>query len=376
MRDHRVEERPSTPLELLFDLCFVVAVAFLAAELHHGVAEAHGWEAIGVYALLFVPVWWAWMSYTWYATAFSHDDGVTRMLTFAQMGGILAVAAAIPSAAEGHLVPFATAYALMRLPLILQWVRSGIVDPGHRGFAFTYAAGSIIAQVLWLAGALVGAVAGLVIFVIALGVELATPIAAVGRTPDRVFHPRHIAERYGLFTIIVLGETILAVSTGLSEVIEDGLLEADVLLAVFAALLLAAAVWWIYFATLSTDALERNRAAAFGWGYGHYVIFAAVAAMGAGIRAELDVVSGHGHPAIPSGAAVVAGAAALTLGALAALARVADPASRISHLVVAGVLLAGLAGLASTLGGLVTLLVGAGVVVVAVAVGTWRARTA
>ena len=64
MRDHTVEERPSTPLELLFDLCFVVAVAFLATELHHGIAENHTVEAVISYGLLFIPIWWAWMSYT------------------------------------------------------------------------------------------------------------------------------------------------------------------------------------------------------------------------------------------------------------------------------------------------------------------------
>ena len=80
MRDHTVHERPSTPLELLFDLCFVVAVAFLAAELHHGLAGGHAISAVAAYALLFVPIWWAWMSYSWFATAFSHDDAITLSL--------------------------------------------------------------------------------------------------------------------------------------------------------------------------------------------------------------------------------------------------------------------------------------------------------
>lgn len=159
MRDHTVHERPSTPLELLFDLCFVVAVAFLAAELHHGLAGGHAISAVAAYALLFVPIWWAWMSYSWFATAFSHDDAITRVLTLAQMGGVLALAAAIPSATRGELVPFAVAYAVMRLPLILNWLRSAYADPVHRAFALTYAAGSTVAQLLWVAGRWRGAAA-------------------------------------------------------------------------------------------------------------------------------------------------------------------------------------------------------------------------
>ena len=375
MRDHTVHERPSTPLELLFDLCFVVAVAFLAAELHHGLAGGHAIPAVAAYALLFVPIWWAWMSYSWFATAFSHDDAITRVLTLAQMGGVLALAAAIPSATRGELVPFAVAYAVMRLPLILNWLRSAYADPVHRAFALTYAAGSTVAQLLWVAGALAGGGGGRVVFVAALLVELATPVLAVRRSPDRVFHPGHIAERYGLFTIIVLGETILAVSTGLVEVVEDGLVAADVLLAVGCALVIAAALWWAYFAALSTEALERNRAAAFFWGYGHYAIFAAIAAVGAGVRALVQgltaapasAASAHGsgagfavgvqaeHGAGSAGAITVAIAAAIALFALAAMARAAEHRRPIGHLIGPAIGLLVAAAATPAIGPLVTL---------------------
>lgn len=331
MRDHAIEERTATPLELAFDLCFVVAVAFLAAELHHGLADGHPWSALATYVLLFVPIWWAWMSYTWFATSFSHDDRWTRILTFAQMGGILAVAAAIPAAADGDLVPFAAAYALMRVPLVLQWLRSAAADPVHRAFAVTYAAGSALAQALWVLGAVLGGPFGAAVLVAALAVELGTPMRAVRQAPGRVFHPRHIAERYGLFTIIVLGETVLAVSVGLREVLERGLGAQSTAL-VAGALVSAAALWWVYFAALSTDALVRNRAAAFVWGYGHYVVFAAIAAIGAGVRAEIDVAAGIGHAHGHAGAATVAVGVAVTLVSLAVLARVADPRARVAVL--------------------------------------------
>jgi low temperature requirement protein LtrA len=316
MRDHTVTERAATPLELLFDLCFVVAVAVLAAELDHGIVDGHALEAAATYALLFVPIWWAWMSYTWFATAFSHDDGLTRVLTLLQMGGVLAVAAAIPTAWEGELLPFALAYAAMRLPLVLQWVRSALDDPPHRAFALTYATGSVLAQVLWVVGAVLAPAATVVVFVAALATELATPVLAVRRSPDRVFHPGHVAERYGLFTIIVLGETILAVSVGLRDALdgEGGPGSAPVVVA--AALVIAFGLWWTYFDSLGRDALTRHRRAAFLWGYGHYAVFAAVAAIGAGVQAQLHLVhDDHGVDEVVQVAAVAV-PVAVSLGAI------------------------------------------------------------
>ncbi len=324
MRDHDIDDRPSTPLELLFDLCFVVAVAVLASELDHGIVDGHGWEAAATYALLFVPIWWAWMSYTWFATAFSHDDALTRLLTLLQMGGVLAVAAAIPTAWEGDLLPFSVAYAAMRLPLILQWLRSGRNDVVHRAFAFTYAAGSVLAQVLWVVGSALPTPGTAALFVAALAVELVTPVLAVQRSPDQVYHPGHIAERYGLFTIIVLGETILAVSVGLRDALdgEGGLGSAPVVVA--AALVIAFGLWWIYFDVLGRDALTRNRKAAFLWGYGHYALFAALGALGAGVQAQLHLAHEDGSTEALVSVAAVALPVAISLASIAWLQQAAN----------------------------------------------------
>ena len=238
-------------------------------------------------------------------------------------------------------------YAVMRLPLIAQWVRSALADPPHRAFALTYAVGSTIAQVIWVIGALLPGWARGVAFAVALTVELATPVLAVRRSPDRVFHAGHIAERYGLFTIIVLGESILAVSLGLREVVEASGLAWGVLAAVTAVLVITFALWWLYFDTLGADALLRNRQAAFAWGYGHYAIFAGVAAIGAGARVVLDTLT---DPVAQSGAVgyagvrVIAGAVAVVLIALLVLARLSRPVPPLTlvvgALVSAGVCLA------------------------------------
>ena len=91
-RDPTEAHRASTPLELFFDLSFVVAVAAGAAELHHGLAEGHLGTLLG-YAFVFFAVWWAWMNYSWFASAYDTGDVVFRLLTFVIMAGVLVLAA-------------------------------------------------------------------------------------------------------------------------------------------------------------------------------------------------------------------------------------------------------------------------------------------
>lgn len=316
--------RAATPLELLFDLCFVVAVAALAAELHHEISHDHALDGAITYAVLFVPVWWAWMSYSWFATAFDNDDAGFRLLTGAQMLGVLAVAATVPAAFAGDVTAFTVAYTLMRLPLVVQWLRAAHDDPAHRAFALRYAGGTVLAQALWLGALAVPAPGRLAVWALALAVDLGTPMLAVRAAPGRVFHPEHVAERYGLFTIIVLGETILAVSVGIRDSLAVDQLLAEGLLIASAALLMAFALWWTYFDTVGAEGLTRNRRAAFAWGYGHYVLFAALAAIGAATQAQMELLA-EGEPvsATPLGIAVV-----LSLLAMAFLQQSANAAGR------------------------------------------------
>ncbi len=88
--------RAATPLELLFDLTFVVAVAALVTQLGHGVAEGHAAEAVGPFLQVFFAIWWAWMNFTWFASSYDTDDVPYRLLTLLQMGGVLVLAAGVP----------------------------------------------------------------------------------------------------------------------------------------------------------------------------------------------------------------------------------------------------------------------------------------
>ena len=288
IRDRTEAHRASTPLELLFDLCFVVAIAVLAAELHYGLADGHVAAGIAGYLLVFVPVWWAWMSYTWYATAFDNDDVLFRVLTLLQMAGVLVLAASVPSLQSGNPVPFTLAYTAMRVPLVIQWLRAARDDVGYRRFALRYAIGIVAAQGVWLLALAVPTPGRWAVWGTALALELLTPIWSTRVSPERAFHAGHIAERYGLFTIIVLGESILSVSIGIRDALDVGSIDTATVAICASALVAAFGVWWLYFDTLGRKALERHRRAAFTWGYGHALLYASIAAIGAGTQAQLD----------------------------------------------------------------------------------------
>lgn len=368
MRSRDEPHRASTPLELLFDLCFVVAIAVLAASLHHGLADGHALSGIVGYCALFIPIWWAWMSYTWYATAFDNDDLLFRLLTLAQMAGVLVLAAAIPAALDGNVVPFTLAYTAMRLPLVCQWLRAARDDEANRAFALRYVYGIVGAQSLWLLALAFPMPWRVSVWAFALAADLMTPIWATRAAPGRVFHAGHIAERYGLFTLIVLGESILAASVGARDVIAAGTLDVATVTMCTAALVTAFGVWWLYFDTLGRDALERNRRAAFVWGYGHAILYASIAAIGAGVQAQVDAPSASAagwFTAVPT---------AFVLLSLAWLQQSANVQSGSAALLAA--LAIGLLAVAAVLSSLPALVavVSALLVVVAVAVESLRAR--
>lgn len=182
------------------------------------------------------------------------------------------------------------------------------------------------------------------IWIIALAVDLVTPWLAVQAVPDRVYDLSHIPERYGLFTIIVLGEAIIAVARGTSE---SDWTPAAVTAAV-AGFVIAAVIWWAYFAHQEQTLLEQGRLPAFVWGYGHVFVWAGIAMMGVGIEFAIAAANtGHAFP--PGERLVLCGGLALYLTAMALLhaagaGRLGDPVAlaRIATAVV--VLLIGVFG--------------------------------
>ncbi len=283
--EQRSEERTPTWLELFFDLCFVVAVAALARGLHDEPNLGGMLRFLG----LFVPVWWSWMIFTWYATSFDNDDVPYRVTLFVAMLSILGLAASVGRIGvdAAAAVSFVLAYALMRLLAAGLFIRAGRHVPGAmRRFVSFYAAGNLLGAAIWLSSLLVPPPLRYVVWAVGLCVELLGPILAVMTldNPRVTFHPRHIAERYGLFTLIVLGESVLAVASGTAG---TAWAPAAVLTAVVG-FVAAACIWWLYFDYVGSSGIELGPRPAFYWGYGHFAVYAGIAAFGVGVQLAIE----------------------------------------------------------------------------------------
>jgi low temperature requirement protein LtrA len=301
-RDPEADHRAATPLELLFDLASVIAIAAAAAGLHHAIAEAHAFDGIIKYLLAFFAIWWAWMNYTWFASAYDNGDAVFKVSTFVIIGGAVTMAAGIPLVFEAlDLRLVITGYVIMRLPMVLLWWRAARGDPGHRSTDLSYAFGLAIVQLYWLAVLFLPSVLENLFFpALGLGIlaELLVPIVAErkGGTP---WHREHIEERYGLLTIIVIGEVLISAALSLRTAFTE---EYDIALVHIAisAVAVMGAMWWLYFPGgrhLHSTKLSQ----AVAWGYGHFIVFGAAAAVGAGFAVLVDIVAGKAEVGIVVG---------------------------------------------------------------------------
>jgi low temperature requirement protein LtrA len=184
-------------------------------------------------------------------------------------------------------------YLVMRSALVALWLRAASQHPAGRGTALRYAGGIALLEVGWILR-LVLAEAGvltedmlLAVFVVLVGCELAVPVWAERRRPTS-WHPHHIAERYALFAIILLGECILGGSTQVTAVVGHGGVTGELVTVAVAGLVLVFSLWWLYFLQPTGEALARNRDRAFRWGYAQYFVFASLAALGAGLEVAIE----------------------------------------------------------------------------------------
>ena len=296
--------RAATPLELLFDLVFVVAIAQAAAGLHHSIAEAHVLAGLAGYLMVFFAIWWAWMNFTWFASAYDCDDVPYRLAVFVQITGALIIAAGVPAMLESRTPNLAVVagYVIMRLALVAQWLRAAAADPDHRTTALRYATGITLVQVAWVAMLLVPRFWP-VGFVTLAGCEVLVPVWAE-RAAMTTWHPHHIAERYGLLTLIVLGESILAATGAVQAALASGEALVSLVPVIIGGLLIVYSMWWVYFDRPVHDLLTSLRKGIL-WGYGHYLVFAAAAAVGAGLAVTVDQVTDRAEvSAVTAGMAV------------------------------------------------------------------------
>ncbi|MEO5842046.1 MAG: low temperature requirement protein A [Acidimicrobiales bacterium] len=294
--------RASTPLELFFDLCFVVAIAQAGSSLHHALIEGHTGDAVSAFPMVFFAIWWAWMNFTWFASAYDNDDVPYRLAVLVQIAGALILAAGVPRAFENRDFAVATVgYLVMRVALISLWLRAAIEHREGRDCAIRYAIGVGACQIGWLSLLLLPARNRAWGWLVLVPLELLVPVWAERRGATS-WHPGHIVERYGLFTIIVLGESVLAGLLAIQSALDGGQSLADLASIAGGGMLIVFSMWWIYFDLPAERVVGGARTnfshaqrGAFIWGYGHVVVFASAAAVGAGLAAAVDHAAGHAN---------------------------------------------------------------------------------
>jgi low temperature requirement protein LtrA len=292
-RDPGEGHRASTPLELLYDLTIVVAFGTASDEMAHYVAEDHVGAGVAGFAFAAFAVSWAWLSYSWFASAYDTDDWVFRLATMVQMVGVIVLSLGLPqmfaSVDEGGTLDnrvMVAGYVIMRVALLFLWWQVSRHDSARRRTARSYITLVGLSQVCWVALTIVGLPVGTAFatYGLLIAFELACPFIAErkGGTP---WHPRHIAERYGLLLIITLGEVIIGTVASLNAVVHgEAGWSVDAALVTIAGVGLTFGCWWMYFAVPWAEPLVRYRERGFWFGYGHLVLFGALAAMGAGLH--------------------------------------------------------------------------------------------
>ena len=278
--------RHASYLELFFDLVFVVAIA----QLSHELVLDHSLHGFAVFVGLYLPVFIAWQGFTIYADRFDTDDVVFRLGVLAGMLAILALAMQIPDAAAGHGTGFAVAYVVLRSLMIALYARAYVHVPEARPLIVRYGVGYSLGVALWIVSLAVDAPERYVLWGIALTWEYALPWLARALFPSIPVHGSHVPERFALFAIVVLGESILAVALGVTGR-EWAASAATIAVLGFVA---AASIWWMYFGHGLELTVERTPGGVLVFAYAHIPLYAALTAVGAGIALAIEHSSDPG----------------------------------------------------------------------------------
>ncbi|CAN5180759.1 low temperature requirement protein A [soil metagenome] len=306
-RDPAERHRTATPLELLFDLTFVVAFSQAGDQLAHYTAEGHIGPAVWGFVFVVFSVCWAWINFTWFASAFDTNDWFQRILTMVQMIGVIILALGIPqvfaSIDEGG--PFnytvvASGYVVMRLAMIAMWLRVAKQDGENRRVALRYAGFNGLIQAGWVTVAFLRIDNAVLVVILMVGLWSAelfgfafSTFEGRGRWRGTPWNAHHVTERYGLLVMITLGEVILGTITAVAALVAHVGWSGEAVLVAIAGTGLTFGLWWSYFILPSAAVLARHRDRKWAWGYGHIILFGALAAVGAGLHVAAYAAEGE-----------------------------------------------------------------------------------
>lgn len=322
-RDRHEVHRVATPLELLFDLTFVISFGLAASQLAHALAEGHYAAGLLGFTIASFGICWAWTNFTWFASAYDTDDWVFRVVTMVQMIGVLVLAIGVPQMfasiehgeyLDGGAMVFG--YVIMRLALVFQWLRAARQDPARRRACLRYATVVSLAQVGWVVLIVLHLAVNVTAALIGLFalIELAGPILAEREGGGTPWHAHHIAERHGLFAIIALGEGVVGTVAALSAVVERQGWTVDAALVGTAGTGLTFGMWWVYFMLPSAAILHAHRERAFVWGYSQLLIVTSIVATGAGLHVAAYFIEHQAHIGAVATVLTVAAPVSIFLG--------------------------------------------------------------
>ncbi len=282
-------DRKVTWLELFFDLVFAAALSQVAAPLSHDYSLA----GLFRFSVLFLLIWWAWAGHTTFSTRFDTDDLVQRLLTLLQMFAVAVMAVNAEDALGSRSAAgFAAAYAAVRLVLVAQYWRATHVAIS-RPLSVHFFAGHGAAALLWLVSSVVAPPGRFWIWAVAFTVDFGTPILGLRHTIRIPPDAAHLPERFGLFTIILLGESMIAIMQGMES---QEYWSASAALSALCGMCLIFLIWWWYFDEASghvarQGSSSRHAALLHVWGEAHVLLFLGIVTTGVGIEHVISVAT-------------------------------------------------------------------------------------
>ncbi|AFR49220.1 low temperature requirement protein A [Gordonia sp. KTR9] len=282
----RVEEdRAATRLELFFDLAYVLVIHQLAISL----TDSMGWRGVGVFAGLFVVTWWSWVTTTLYANRFDTNDVFYRVLKLAATFAVAVMAAGAATAVGGDgTVAFGVGYITTRVILAALYFRAWRHIIEVRVTVDIYLAATIVSGLIWTVSLFMPSPVTYILWAVGILVEAVAPFAATRWGPDVPLHLEHLPERFGLFVILVLGESISAIVLGMKD--SHWAWSSTAVAAL--GFTIAASVWWMYFdiggaeakVEIQDDDSAVGSGRADGYIYGHLPLTLGAALVGVGIE--------------------------------------------------------------------------------------------
>jgi low temperature requirement protein LtrA len=278
-------------IELFFDLVFVVVIS----ELSRTLATHLSWIGFLQFAALFVPCWWAWTIFTFHIDRYHTDDVVHRLLTLSGMLAVIFLAANVHNAFGEGSIGFTFSYVMLRSIVLILYVRAAYYIPVARTSVSLYLSSYVPSAALWLGSIAVPEPTRYVLWAVAMIVELAMPVLGskiLAKTPA---HPSHLPERFGLFTLIVLGESVVSVASATAR----GNLDLLPMIAAVGGFAIAACLWWLYFNFLENAVVVRGINSVHIYNYGHLPILMGLALVAVGTQ---QIIQAAGHQVLSLGA--------------------------------------------------------------------------